>query len=245
MAEKTTVLRPRDPWPISSIIDEDLEALIKAGLLRPCFTGPQSKWIAPHDEQMLDPPACYIVRSTSFHERGFGVPVSHFMRVLSHYYGLELHNFNPNSIVHATIFTAIYEGYLGIEPHWNLWVHLFRVEPFSLPSKVRSVRHAVRADDCTLQLRLDRVALYIPAILTSSNKGMQVFTHRVVLGAEERWRWGLPRELQIHLKSLLECHTRISGHQDPGANIITRCAGTKSHTYDESWHRIECHNFTI
>jgi hypothetical protein len=42
-----------------------------------------------------------------------------------------------------------------------------------------------------------------------------------------------------------ECHTRVSGHQDPGANIITRCAGTKSHTYDESWHRIECHIFTI
>jgi hypothetical protein len=38
-----------------------------------------------------------------------------------------------------------------------------------------------------------------------------------------------------------ECHTRVSGHQDSGANIITRCAGTKSHTYDESWHRIECH----
>jgi hypothetical protein len=37
------------------------------------------------------------------------------------------------------------------------------------------------------------------------------------------------------------CHTRVLGHQDPGANIITRCAGTKSHTYDESWHRIECH----
>jgi hypothetical protein len=33
--------------------------------------------------------------------------------------------------------------------------------------------------------------------------------------------------------------------QSPGANIITRCAGTKSHTYDESWHRIECHIFTI
>jgi hypothetical protein len=42
-----------------------------------------------------------------------------------------------------------------------------------------------------------------------------------------------------------KCHTRVSGHQDPGANIITRCAGTKSHTYDESWHRIECHIFTI
>jgi hypothetical protein len=45
--------------------------------------------------------------------------------------------------------------------------------------------------------------------------------------------------------SFLICHTRVLGHQDPGANIITRCAGTKSHTYDESWHKIECHMFTI
>jgi hypothetical protein len=28
------------------------------------------------------------------------------------------------------------------------------------------------------------------------------------------------------------CHTRILGVQNPGANINTRCAGTKSHTYD-------------
>jgi hypothetical protein len=40
------------------------------------------------------------------------------------------------------------------------------------------------------------------------------------------------------------CHTRVLGHKDPSANIITRCARTKSHTYDESWHRIECHIFT-
>jgi hypothetical protein len=43
---------------------------------------------------------------------------------------------------------------------------------------------------------------------------------------------------------LRKCHTQILGVQSPGANIITRCAGTKSHTYDESWHRIECHIFT-
>jgi hypothetical protein len=47
------------------------------------------------------------------------------------------------------------------------------------------------------------------------------------------------------IKEEVYCHTRVSGHQDPGANIITRCAGTKSHTYDESWHMIECHIFTI
>jgi hypothetical protein len=31
----------------------------------------------------------------------------------------------------------------------------------------------------------------------------------------------------------------------PGREIITRCARTTSHTNDESWHRIECHIFTI
>jgi hypothetical protein len=83
------------------------------------------------------------------------------------------------------------------------------VEAFSLPSEVRRVFHTVRVSGYMLQLRLDRVQLYIPATLTSSNKGWQsrwcylcnndeqlpVFTHHVVLGAKERWRWGLPREL--------------------------------------------------
>jgi hypothetical protein len=54
-----------------------------------------------------------------------------------------------------------------------------------------------------------------------------------------------PSPLVLMWFPLLVCHTRVSGHQDPGTNIITRCAGTKSHTYDESWHRIECHIFTI
>jgi hypothetical protein len=73
------------------------------------------------------------------------------MRALPHYYEVELHNFNPNSIMQAAIFSAICEGFLGIEPHWDLWLHLFRAEPFSLPSEVRKVRHAVRASGCMLQ----------------------------------------------------------------------------------------------
>jgi hypothetical protein len=35
------------------------------------------------------------------------------------------------------------------------------------------------------------------------------------------------------------------GFRGLGANIITRCAGTKSHIYDESWYINECHNFII
>jgi hypothetical protein len=47
---------------------------------------------------VLNPPVGYIVSFTSFHERGFGVLASRFMQALPYYYGVELHNFNPNSI---------------------------------------------------------------------------------------------------------------------------------------------------
>jgi hypothetical protein len=80
---------------------------------------------------------------------------------------VELHNFNPNSIAQTAIFTNICEGYLGIEPHWNLWLHLFRAEAFSLPSNMKKVCHAVWADGYTLLLRLDRAQLYIPTTITS------------------------------------------------------------------------------
>ena len=62
--------------------------------------------------------------------RGFGVPVGIFMRALCEYYGVELHNFCPNSISQAAVFVAICEGYLGIEAHWDLWIPLFRGELF-------------------------------------------------------------------------------------------------------------------
>jgi hypothetical protein len=62
------------------------------------------------------PPPGYIVSFVSFHERGFGVPASRFMRAILHHYGVELHNISPNSISQAAIFVAVCEGYLGIAP---------------------------------------------------------------------------------------------------------------------------------
>jgi hypothetical protein len=97
------------------------------------------------------------------------VPASCFMRALLHYYGVELHNFNPNSIAQAAIFAAFCEGFLGIDPHWDLWIHLFSAELFALTMGERKVHMAVRAGGCTLQLRKGRAQQYIPAILVSSN----------------------------------------------------------------------------
>jgi hypothetical protein len=39
MAEKISVLPPHDPWPIFSVTDEDLEAMVEASLLRPLSPG--------------------------------------------------------------------------------------------------------------------------------------------------------------------------------------------------------------
>jgi hypothetical protein len=57
-----------------------------------------------------------VVSFICFHERGFGVPASPFMRALLHYYKVELHHLAPNAISQAAIFAAVCEGYLGMEP---------------------------------------------------------------------------------------------------------------------------------
>ena len=97
----------------------------------------------------------------ALHERGFGVPVGRFMRALCHYYGVELHNFSPNSISQAAVFIAVCERYLGIEAHWYLWIHLFRGELFIENVRGQPKRFA-RVGGLMLHLRPSRRNLYIP-----------------------------------------------------------------------------------
>jgi hypothetical protein len=152
MADKVTIVLPRDPWPSSTIVVGDLEALVADGLLCPLSDGPQPEWMAL-SEAVPTPPRGYVVSFIPFHERGFGVPASRFMRALLHYYGVELHNFNPNSIAQAAIFATVCEGYLGIDVHWDLWTHLFSAELVASMMEAKKVRMAVRAEGGTLQLR--------------------------------------------------------------------------------------------
>jgi hypothetical protein len=218
MAERVTVVPPRDPWPFSTVTTDDLEALVADGLLRPLSGDSQPEWMAPPSGAAPSPPPGYVLSFVSFHERGFGVPASRFMRAILHVYGVELHNLSPNSISQAAIFAAICEGYLGIAPNWDLWTHLFSAELFASTTGERRVRMAVQAGGCILQLRQAWEQQYIPAILVSSNKGWQhrwfylrnddgrlpSFSQRVVTAAGDNWRYGAPRERQKNLQPLLK-----------------------------------------
>jgi hypothetical protein len=76
MADRGTIVLPRDPWPFSTDTVDDLEALVVEGLLRPLSGYSQPEWMAPPSGAAPSPPPGYVVSFVSFHERGFGVPAS-------------------------------------------------------------------------------------------------------------------------------------------------------------------------
>jgi hypothetical protein len=98
--------------------EKKLQELMHDGLLRLRTSRDLSEWrVLPTNHRESAPPEGYVVSFVAFHERGLGVPPSQFMRAIPHYYGVELHHLAPNSISQATIFAAVYEVYLGVEPH--------------------------------------------------------------------------------------------------------------------------------
>ena len=109
------------PWAKSTAIEAVLEVLVDEGLLPPNTDQAPPVWIVPTpEEREPKPPSGYIVSLVRLHERGFSVPVGRFIRALYHLYGVELHNFAPNSISQVAVFVAVCEGYLGVEAHWDL-----------------------------------------------------------------------------------------------------------------------------
>ena len=68
-----------------------------------------------------------VISFAHFHSFGFGVPVHPLLWWLLYYYGLRLHDFTPEGILHLSVFIMLYEGYLGVPAHYKLWQSLFRV----------------------------------------------------------------------------------------------------------------------
>jgi hypothetical protein len=107
-----TILDPY-AWERSTVTRLALGDLVSAGQLVANEEGRPAEWIVPPaGDHAPNPPEGYVVSFIRFHERGFAAPASHFMRVLCHRYGVELHNFAPNAISQAATFVGVCEGYL-------------------------------------------------------------------------------------------------------------------------------------
>ena len=79
-----------------------------------------AEWLVPGRKEAPASPDGYVVSFTLFHEHGLAVPPHPFFQGLLHHYQIELQHLNPNGIQHIVAFIAMCEGYLGIEPHFEL-----------------------------------------------------------------------------------------------------------------------------
>ena len=89
-------------------------------------------------------------------ERGLAIPTSDFFRSLLHHWKVQLHHLTPNSILHLSIFTHLCEAFLGIQPHFNLFRHLFLLHPYPGRGKIAKVGRA----EISLRPGKERVYLF-------------------------------------------------------------------------------------
>ena len=61
--------------------------------------------------------------------RGLGFPLYPFICGLMYYYGLDIHDLAPNSILNISAFIVLCEAFLRIPPHFGLWLKTFNVKP--------------------------------------------------------------------------------------------------------------------
>lgn len=67
-----------------------------------------------------------MVSFVAFHLLGFGMPVHRFLREVLHHYGVSLHELSPNGIQQMAAFVALCGGFLGINPHFDLFFYFFK-----------------------------------------------------------------------------------------------------------------------
>jgi len=216
-----------DDWRPSSMTERRLLELEREGLLRPRVSSSRPEWIAQVvDHREPRPPKGYVVSFTKFHRHCLGSPPSHFMRALCHHYGVELQHFSPNAITAAAVFAAVCEGYLGMMPHWDLWLHLYRGELFHAPSGTTGVRKPVWAGCLILVLKTGKAEKpreYIPMGLTSNHARwdsqwfylrndddlLPAYTGRLISERSDHWRYGVVQTHQPRLDPNLDALKKL------------------------------------
>src|SRR5438105_2745465 len=110
----------------STVMEKVLEKMVADKiLLEKSLNG----WRAADRELILIANTGEVVVFEPFFYWGFALPTSKFFRGLLHFYGIELVNLNPNSILHIFAFIHLCEAFLGVRSHFALFLHLFILKP--------------------------------------------------------------------------------------------------------------------
>jgi len=148
------------------------------------------------------------------------------MRALCLHYGVELQHFSPNAITVVAVFAAVCEGYLGMMPHWELWLHLYRGELFNAPTGTTGARKPVRAGCLNLVLKTgktDRPREYIPVGFSTNHAGwdsqwfylrnddnlLPAYTGRLITERPADWTYGVVQAHQSRLNPLLDAMKKL------------------------------------
>ena len=95
-----------------------LEAFVMKGFLPPREVAHSR---VPRREEFLQPRPNEVVSFLTFHERGLGYPAHWFLGGLLNEWGLELQHLNPTGVLHIAGFVTVYEAFLRMEPHADLF----------------------------------------------------------------------------------------------------------------------------
>jgi hypothetical protein len=251
--QSITVIDPL-PWPRSTVTAFALHELENGGQLVPNMDGQPPAWvILPPAEREPNPPFGYVISFVHFHERGFAAPASRFLHGLCYHYGVQLHNFAPNTISQAATFVSMCEGFLGIPANWDLWVHLFRAELHTLTTPEPKVRRAVRAGGVSISLQKMRRELYIPYTMTSNNAeweqgwfylrnnepGLPPYTGKVLQEKADSWWHGVsPFSCQDQLESALLALKDLADAGVGAASVLANLHHQRIVPLMERWLRI-------
>jgi hypothetical protein len=108
-------------WVQTKFLEKELQSAEKIGILK----NDLAEVLIAGPEIIPRPPAGFWVLFLAFLLRGFSFPPHPFLQGLLFAYGIQLHNLNPNTILHIVCFITLCECFLGIEPHWALWRRIF------------------------------------------------------------------------------------------------------------------------
>jgi hypothetical protein len=100
-------------WCKSMSTEVTMGKLVTAEVMAKAAIG---RWWTSDGKSYPNPCPSEIVVFEDFYWHGFGNPCHPFLHICS------LH---PNSVLSVSIFITLYESFLGIQPHFNLWRHFF------------------------------------------------------------------------------------------------------------------------